>query len=218
VTPAREYLLAHAVNLRLAARVGVRADGGFLYFPYQRPDGTRFVRRRPLDGGVTLQPKGESLCLWYPVGGFMSKAVLVCEGEADTLAAASMMCDDLGDPLEQVDGGGILDGYCPVGLPGTSFAGKAAEALNAAGVRQVVLALDGDEAGRRATNTMLAKLDAPEVVPVELPEGMDLSDWLMGAQARRADEFAHLVADHQALAEERRAAAQQGELNKVLGL
>jgi hypothetical protein len=187
-TPAREYLRSHAVDLNLAAEVGVTADHYSISFPYARADGTHYYRRRTFSDGICRQPKGELLSMFWPLGVGARVPVILCEGEADTLAAASVV-DSSDHPL--------LSDLCPVGVPGASFpATRVARDLRAAGVGRAYVVFDADEAGRKATARVSAELErkAIGVVPVELPDGTDLSDFLVAAD-NREEALGNLLAD-----------------------
>ena len=49
-------------------RLGVRSDRDDILYPYSRPRGGTFVRRRVLATGITQQPSGEPLVPWFPAG------------------------------------------------------------------------------------------------------------------------------------------------------
>lgn len=174
-----EYLDAHAIDRALAREVvGWDAGKGALVFHYEREDGSTFDRRRPLDGKVTYQPKGEALALYWPLGRSTGKVALLCEGESDTLAAASVLEPSV-HPL--------LNGMVPVGLPGASMnSGRVADELRFQ--RLVYVCLDGDEAGRSGAAKVAKGLDAAGTTPVAvgLPDGEDLSDFLRAEWNREA--------------------------------
>jgi len=176
------WLLSHAINPKLAAACQVAGSlGGKITFLYETPTGERFYRERTPEGKM-LQPKGQPLCLYWPVGGRASKTVLLCEGEGDTLAAASVLCDQYRQPFDHLPE--PLLGLCPVGLPGanTPPATVVDELRN---VKQVYLALDADRAGQEATDRLGPALLAAgiETYRVQLPEGKDLADCLLSPWA-----------------------------------
>jgi hypothetical protein len=86
------------------------------------------------------------------------RPVLVCEGELDTLLAAQ----ELGDVVQPVTLGTAA---------GRLAWGPFAHRLRRLGV---YVALDGDEAGDRGYEGLLAVL--PQAVRLRPPEGMDLTD------------------------------------------
>lgn len=158
---AQELFRSHAIDPDVAARVGVReVDGGIEY-----PGGR--VRDLTGDGPKMKQPPGVALGPWIPDGRSVAgELVLVCEGETDALAALTALDAD-GAPINPV----------VVCLPGSSFpVDRLAAGLQAADA--VYLAFDNDEAGRKATDAALQALTVPTEI-VLLPEGCDLSDWIM---------------------------------------
>lgn len=97
-----------------------------------------------------------------------------------------------------------------IAIPGTGYpVDRLVEEL--AGVRQALLAFDGDDAGRAYSNRAARALAAAGVqpAPVELPDGRDLADLLAehGSAAKRGDWLANLLADAGCAAEPRVAAA-----------
>lgn len=192
-TEAQAYLRRHAVDFAVAAEAGVRSDGLNLYWPYEAPNGTKYERVRNLVDGICRQPAGRPLDLFWALGKSNRTPILLCEGEADTLAAASILAN-----TEHP----ILTGLCPVGLPGASApAARMAQGLMEAKCGYVYICLDGDEAGRQATKRMVLALERVHKrgIPIELPEGKDLSDCLVGLNPQeREDWLANLLADHEA--------------------
>jgi hypothetical protein len=111
------------------------------------------------------------LAPWWPRGFRSSEFALIVEGEGDALAAESTK-------------GEALDPLAVVGLPGAGVAHKAlTDDLVAAGVRSAAIALDADEAGRRAAAKLAQRLTAAGIacLSVELPDGFDLADFLAQA-------------------------------------
>jgi hypothetical protein len=90
------YLERHAVDLDLAWSLGVRSDRDDLLYEYSKPrGGATFIRRRVLETGITKQPSGEPLVLWWPAGRpDPGGNVLLTEGEPDALAALSALSDE----------------------------------------------------------------------------------------------------------------------------
>jgi hypothetical protein len=164
------YFERHAVDLNLAHELGVRSDRDAILYPYTTPRGESYRRRRDPDTGITAQPKGEPLILWWPRSRpDPGTDVLLCEGEPDALAALS-----------------ALDGY-PVAvaaLPGTSIPAERVTA-ELAGAGCVYLALDGDEPGRKAADRLARALQQyTELRVVRLGEGEDLASRLFSEQDR----------------------------------
>jgi DNA primase len=103
--------------------------------------------------------------------------VLLCEGESDALAALEPLSDSDFAALEVV------------AIPGTGFPIKRlVEQLIEAGVGEVFLALDGDEAGRSYSDRASATLREAGIrsIVVELEDGTDLADNLVRADDRSA--------------------------------
>jgi hypothetical protein len=160
----RGYLERHAVDPELAYELGVRSDRDDILYTYATPHGDEFQRRRTLDTGTTTQPKGEPLLLWWP-GGRPDRGhhVLLCEGEPDALAALSALN---GRPMEVA------------AIPGTTIPTERVTA-ELASAERVYLALDGDEAGRKAANKIAAALQQfTQLRVVKLGEGEDLASRL----------------------------------------
>jgi hypothetical protein len=176
------WLLSHRIDPALAKRCGVEGiPGGNINFPYLSPDGKRLFYRTRLPDGKTIQPKGTPLCLYWPLGGLVGGNVLLCEGEGDTLAAATILEKNIHP---------ALNGLCPVGMPGVGAYKRAAAELGHYKVKNCYLALDADDAGRRATERLQYLLPQVHVTPfpITLPDGLDLSDYLLalGPGALRA--------------------------------
>jgi hypothetical protein len=195
VTPA-EYYDSHAIDPQVAEWFGVRCEGGALVFPYGG-----FQRHRPLDGNVVFQPKGHPLKAWTPIG--TAKTVLVCEGEGDTLAAASAMFDIDAEEIRH----DYFRGMKPIGIPGASMnVDRLAETLKGddtqAPTERAFVVMDADDAGRKALERITwGLMPDVKVIPVHLPDGMDLADWLVDRDDR-ADALANLLADHECLADD----------------
>lgn len=191
-TEAQAYLRQHAVDFAVAAEAGVWAHESAIFFPYKTPDGTTYERERRFHDGITRQPKGQELSLYWPLGRARNAPILLCEGEADTLAAASVLANTDHH---------FLDGICPVGLPGASFPmGRAC--LEIGDCRPIYICLDPDEAGSKAAQRLVLEVErklVAKTVVCHLPEGKDLSDCLVAIdEADRAEWLANLLADHDA--------------------
>lgn len=191
MTAARDYLLSHGISLELAKECGVRSDGLNLYFPYETSEGRKYERTRNMVDGICRQPAGVQLDLFWPLGKATRTPILLCEGEADTLAAATVL-EGSEHPF--------LEGICPVGLPGASAPPKRmARNLYGAKCGPVYICLDPDEAGRAATKRMVLELERlhRKAIPVELPEGKDLADCIVQRGDEAADWLASLIADYE---------------------
>jgi DNA primase len=79
---------------------------------------------------------------------------------------------------------------------------RAVESLESSGTTLVYLALDGDDAGRRATQRLVCQLAKVglQAVAVDLPDGSDLSDCLVSATDRESW-LANLLADFESVAD-----------------
>ena len=167
------YLKRHAVDLDLAYELGVRSNRDAIIYPCTTAKGETFHRRRDLadERGITIQPKGEALILWWPAGRPGSDAeVLLCEGEGDALAALSALDD--------------LIAVCAI--PGTTIPPERVTA-ELAGAKAVYLALDGDEPGRKAADRIAKALQQyTDLKLIELGEGEDLASRLYREEDRAA--------------------------------
>jgi Toprim-like len=165
------YLEEHAVDLDLAHELGVRSDRDDILYPCTRPRGGSYTRRRSLTDGVTKGPKGEPLILWWPAGRpEPGSDVLLCEGEADALAA-----------LSALDGAAVAVAAIPgVNTPAERITADLAQAGS------VTLALDGDKPGRDAADRIARALQGYTRLKVlHLEDGEDLASSLHGEEDRR---------------------------------
>ena len=170
---ASDWLDSHAIDRELAREILGWQDDCLLFY-YEGPDGESYARRRTSQGQM-MQPKGMPLSCYWPLGQAEGEWwTLLCEGEGDTLAAASVLNRTNHD---------ALNGLQPVGLPGTGAWKRAVEELADANTTRCYICLDADEAGRAATAKLIPALHEAgiEACPIELPEGKDLSDCLAGA-------------------------------------
>ncbi len=213
----RKWMDDHGIRYETAADAGLWArqspTGEILFAPYIDLDGERFERYREFPDGVWKQPAGKQLRLWWPLGTAASAYVLLCEGEGDTLAAASIL--DLDGPDLPA-----LNGLCPVGLPGAATPPKrvAAELL-LHGTRHVYICLDGDEPGRKATHKLARVLIdlGVAVTPVYL-DGCDLAEYLTQDTASgRPYLLANLLGDADAVREDEKIKIQQAAIFDKLG-
>lgn len=197
---AAAYLVDHAIDPEVAADCGTEGSGTTIRYAYRRPDGRTFQRTRHLAGeyaGRTIQPRGEPLCLWWPIkesGG----RVLVAEGEPDALAVISVLRRSAKGDGAAAYLRAALAGLCAV--PGTGYpAAKLADDLRAAGAREVVLALDGDEPGRGYAEKAAEALTAAGIAcaSLPLPEGEDVAS-LLAASDDRVGLLADLLTEAEA--------------------
>ena len=119
---------------------------------------TLFIARRSIQGKLFNYPEGVTKPLYgldmIPKD---AKSVVICESIFNALTA-------------------VRYGYNAVALLGTGNAYQI-EQLKRLGVREYVIALDGDEAGRRATNKIKRALqDVGMVWVIDMPDGKDVND------------------------------------------
>ncbi len=191
------YFSEHAIDVAVAAQVGVAERGGSLVYTYRADDGSPYQREyalSPNGGPRARQPAGQGLTLWQPIDR-TGELALICEGESDALAALTALREA---PLEELR-------ELPVfAVPGTGYpVNRLAEGLRAAGVRDALLAFDADDAGKGYTGKAADALVAAGLrpIPVELPEGADLADTAAAAE-HPGSWLAGLLTDSQAAAEE----------------
>jgi len=177
------YFKARGIDPQLAARLGVREDRGELVWPCPDAEGRPAPRRRSLNGGgaKVRGARGASTGLWWPSGPPPpGRAVLLCEGESDALAALTALELDQADPDGAVRFAREYVGAV-ASMPGTSFPRpRLAEALRKVGAREVLVALDADQAGDRAATEVGRALREAGMHPrrLRLPEGEDLAGCL----------------------------------------
>lgn len=167
------YFASHAISPRLAANLGVAERDRSLIFTVATETGS-FRRTRRLNGcgpAKVLQPRGQSLELWWPRWRpELARTVLVVEGESDALAAASAL--EAGPPTP-------FDELPIAALPGCGFpVRRLVEELVRVECRFAYFALDADEAGRKFTRSACRALDFTGIhtAVLSLPEGADLAD------------------------------------------
>lgn len=195
------YLREHGIDLDFARQVGVEVgdvDSERIAYTYRRPDGSTYARQRHLTGkyaGKTMQPSGEPLSLYWPLGRKGGAAIFLCEGEPDALSAGQRLRgEELPAPL---------DGLTVAAVPGATFpADRAAKELRDAGAEVVYTAFDGDDAGRQAAARIGESLREVgiEVLNIALPDGQDIADVLAAADDSTAA-LAELVAEAEAAVE-----------------
>lgn len=170
--PAMAYFANHAIDPRLAWECGVRERGGDIVWPTVDADGRLSPRRRRLADGPGPKVRGltgRSPGVWWPLGRPLSVGdadVVVCEGESDAMAAASLL-----GRSETVSA--IAGHVRPAVL--------AAE-LHDVGAGVAALAFDGDMAGGRTADRLATELVAQGIGAriVHMPFGYDLASVLAG--------------------------------------
>lgn len=177
---ALDYFDAHAISPRIAAEAGLSEASGGITFPWPGLNDAPSWRRRPLDGRGWQQERGVSHDVWWPLGAPTAGApgvVLLTEGGPDALAAWTAAVTSTGETAER-----LADELVAVAAmtAATMPADRVVAALKTTGVEAVVLAFDGDEAGRRATVRIGDALQAAGIraAALVLPDGDDLADVL----------------------------------------
>lgn len=177
-TAAQEYARDRfGIDDAAAGRLGLGyaedlGGGPRLVVPFRDRDGVaRGFQARALDpdAGVRwLGPKSPDGASWAKVGYFPGSAgfdeVLITEGPGDALTAAAA----LGFDTVGIRGAGLVANPAVIEAVAAMVAG-----------RDVVIAGDGDPAGRRFSALLAEALVGREVrvKVLDLPDGMDLSDW-----------------------------------------
>lgn len=142
-----------------------------LVVPFRTPQGVaRNFQARALDPQAKVRwqgPKSPDGGSWSPIGWFPGESgwseVLICEGPGDALTGAAVGYDTLG-----------VAGAARVNNP--AIVDEIAEWVTG---RPVVIAGDGDPAGRQFSSTLARGLTAHgvNVRVLNLPDGVDLNDW-----------------------------------------
>lgn len=154
------------ISLSAITDFGVRQYGDLLAFIYP---GKRSVLLRNKEGDKTRVSGSKESLYHLPVA--IGDKVILTEGESDTLAAHSAL-------------GGT---HSVVGIPGTSTGTNDIHRhLSILADKEVVIAFDGDEAGREAATTWCSALLGVgcSVTVVPMPDGSDVSK-LSNAEFRR---------------------------------
>lgn len=184
------YLAARAIDPTVATSLGVKIRGDLIVFPNGR-------RRRFGEGAKILGAKGQPLRGWW-LQRAARRDALVCEGEADALAAVCALRQ-----APQVTGLSDLPVLC---VPGTAYPLERL-AGDLARVDTAYLAFDPDEAGALYERKVIARLvaDGKRPVPLNLiASDGDLAGWIAKrARRERADAFASLLIDAEASAPSR---------------
>lgn len=169
-TPLDEFAEARALPVHFLKEHGVRlcpSDGekpGWIGLPYWNLTGTWYSRYRNPD--PEGQPKywgrpGSGVHLYNPLRlGPNADKIVFTEGEIDCLTLVYL-------------------GFPAIGIPGTGnterFRGAWKLLFDGA---WIVVAMDGDQAGRAASSKLLDAFE-PNATVLDVPDGMDLNDWLL---------------------------------------
>mgnify|MGYP000347114476 CR=1 FL=1 len=144
--------------------------GERLVVPFRDPDGVALgFQARALEPGAAVRwygPRNPEQGSWSRVGFFPGSArfdqVLVTEGPGDALTASAA-------------------GYDAIAIRGASIASEAVvrSLVDWADGRMLVLAGDGDAAGRRFNSVLVRSLAEAgcKVQALDVPDGLDLTDW-----------------------------------------
>lgn len=224
---ALSYFAAHAIDPEIAAALGVAEANRGISIPYRDGFGREtYRRRRDFAAGKTIGPKGQALEIWAPVG--TDGVLLVCEGEADCMAAISALFDvdrallddpdfDADEPLDLLtrrpDLPPPLTGIVPIAIPGVGNCHAGVADLAEELVADCVIVLDGDDPGRAGAAKLAAKIDAKphsSTGIINLPDGLDLADVLAAADDPTTA-LAELLAEAEAGAEDVRVDGDVGE-------
>lgn len=156
----RNDQLQHLPAEWLVDKFRIGWDGDRMLIPYYNAAGALAVYKTRRPGSPVFAASGASYPILY--GAWLddgSKTVVLCEGESDVWSGTHA----------------APDGYVFLGLP-TGAGSKPRQASQLSG-RRIILALDGDPAGREATTKWTAALleHGADVMAGYVPDGMDLS-------------------------------------------
>lgn len=183
------------VDVEDAKRLGLGfakdlGGGPRLVVPFRDKDGVpRGFQARALakDAAVRwLGPKSPDGASWAKIGYFPGSAgfdeVLITEGPGDALTASSAL------------------GFDTIGIRGAGLSANASVIADLVAMldgREAVIAGDGDPAGRRFSATLAEALVGHEirVKVLDLPDGLDLSDWRAQNPARFYQEAIRAIAE-----------------------
>lgn len=175
-----------------AARLGLGyaedlSGGPRLVVPFRDKQGVaRGFQARALDKSAAVRwlgPKSPDGASWARIGWFEGSAdwpeVIICEGPGDALTACAVGYDTIG-----VRGAGLASN--------ASVVADIAEWLEG---RVAVIAGDGDPAGRAFSSTLAKSLLAAgaRAKILDVPDGLDLTDWRAQAPARFATDFVRAI-------------------------
>lgn len=165
------YFTGHAIDPRLAWECGVRENDGDIVWPTVDADGRRSPRRRRLADGPGPKVRGRrhrTLGVWWPLGRpeRADGDALLCEGESDAMAAASIL--------------GPSDGVSVASAKARTEV-VVAELL-AVGATVAALAFDGDIAGGESADRLARELVANGIGAriLAVPYDQDLASVLAG--------------------------------------
>ncbi|AYN57757.1 DNA primase/helicase [Arthrobacter phage DrManhattan] len=201
----KDYAEADAALTYAATRFGVDAEdvarlglgyaddlggGPRLVVPFRDRDGVpRGFQARALDKDAAVRwlgPKSPDGASWAKIGYFPGSAgfdeVLITEGPGDALTASSAL------------------GFDTIGIRGAGLSANPtviSDLVAMLGGRDAVVAGDGDPAGRRFSATLAEALVGHEirVKVLDLPDGLDLSDWRAKNPARFYQEAIRAIAE-----------------------
>lgn len=210
-----DWLNAHyGIDQEIAEMVGFSSTGDTIRFQYEDADG-KYFRTRKLPGGQAMQPKGRKLSPWTPLG--TDGVLLVVEGESDLLSVATALytidnfADD-GEPpeFELVHRSNLpppIGGIVPLALPGVGNCHNQIAALAEKLVADVLIAFDGDDAGRTNAEKLAKKVNGKKHISatiIPLPDCQDISDVLAAVDIDDdpAEALANLIAEAEAVAED----------------
>jgi putative DNA primase/helicase len=164
--------------------------GPRLVVPFRDRDGVpRGFQARSLDKDAAVRwlgPKSPDGASWAKIGYFPGSAgfdeVLITEGPGDALTSSSAL------------------GFDTIAIRGAGLASNAVvinDLVDMLGGREAVIAGDGDPAGRRFSATLAEALVARDlrVRVLNLPDGMDLTDWRAKSTARFYGEALRAIAE-----------------------
>lgn len=201
----KDYAEADAAMTYAATRFGVDAEdaarlglgyaddlggGPRLVVPFRDKDGVpRGFQARALEKDAAVRwlgPKSPDGASWAKIGYFPGSAgfdeVLITEGPGDALTATSAL------------------GFDTIGIRGAGLAANpsvVADLIAMLDGREAVIAGDGDPAGRRFSVTLAEALAGHDlrVKVLDLPDGLDLSDWRDKNPARFYAEAIRAIAE-----------------------
>lgn len=190
---AREYArtrfgLDHVDAARLGLGLAEDLSGGpRLVVPFRDRDGiARGFQARALDPAAAVRwlgPKSPQGASWARIGWFAGSAdwpeVIICEGPGDALTACAT-------------------GYDTIGVRGAGLASNATVVADIAAMldgRVGVIAGDGDPAGRTFAATLARNLTevGARCKVLDVPDGVDLTEWRERAPARFSAELIRAI-------------------------
>jgi hypothetical protein len=168
---ATAYFAGHAINPRLAWECGVRERSGSIVWPTvdaSRDPSPRYRRLADGPGPKVRGLRNRTLGVWWPLGRpeRVEGDVLVCEGESDAMAAASLLAPS--------DGVFVASGHVRTET--------LANELLDVGATVAALAFDGDIAGGQSADRLALELVANGIGAriLAVPYDQDLASVLAG--------------------------------------